>query len=69
MEKYEYLIEIAYKSGYSFQMWFTKFEIENGNWTWANRTKNGRIIASPLILGVEDIVSVIQLDSRKIRGK
>ena len=59
---HKFLLEIAYKSGYSFQMWFVKFKVENGDWIW--HTPEGE--PSPVLLGVDDIVSIIQLEYKPL---
>lgn len=56
-----FLLEISYKSGYSFQMWFKEFENNNGIWKWEVPDGSPR----PFLLGVDDIVSVIQLDIKE----
>jgi len=65
MEKptHEFLLEIAYKSGYSFQMWFITFSIADGEWEW----QTSDAVIRPMLLGVDDIVSVIQIETRKIK--
>jgi len=62
-KKYEFLLEISYKSGYSFKMWFTDFSIKGPNYSWTNA---GDGTVRVLQLNAEEIVSVIQLDAREV---
>ncbi len=61
-EEPAFLIEVAYKSGYSFRMWFTEFEIRAGEIKW--QVPQG--VVMPVKFGVDDIVSIIQLDIKEV---
>ena len=58
-----FLVEIAYKSGYSFQMWFIEFEIDDSQLIW--KVPPGRTM--PILLGIDNIISVIQLDIKEVK--
>ncbi len=61
-EEPAFLIEVAYKSGYSFRMWFTEFEIRSNEVVYA--VPPG--VSMPVKFGVDDIVSIIQLDIKEV---
>jgi hypothetical protein len=60
--KYKYLLEISYRSGFHFQMWFTKFEVYSDNCKWETAEEGQHV----LLLGADHIVSVVQLDKKEI---
>jgi hypothetical protein len=50
------LLEISYKSGYKFEMWFEEFEINGDSIKWKLAFPEQNI----LHLGIDNIVSIIQ---------
>ena len=57
-----FLMEIGYKSGYSFKMWFKDFQMSGDEISWEVPDGAPR----PLKIGVDDIVSVIQIDIKEL---
>lgn len=65
-KKYQYLIQINYKSGNSIKMWFTEFSFKDYvsakiiDYTCADP------LAKPIYLNIEEIESIFQIDEKEI---
>lgn len=66
----EFLVRINYKSGHSYEEWFTKFsgdlndnaELTSITWKLSPRAKT-----EPILLGLNNVESVIQLKTREVK--
>jgi len=68
LDKVIFLIEISYKSGYSFRCWFRSFEIKRQNCKTKCEWEYASPFFKPILLGVDDIVSVVQLSVKNDDG-
>jgi len=69
MKHKEFLLEIAFKSGYSFQMWFAAFKINKSGFGGPDKIEYESAedgLSKPLMLDINSITSVIQIKVREV---
>lgn len=65
-KKYQYLIQINYKSGNSIKMWFTEFSFKDYVSAKSIDYTCADSIQKPIYLNIEDIESIFQIDVKEI---